>query len=316
MRPLRSLMLGDTDHYLSPYIHGVAQGMARLGHLHSSVSIRQPAHVIQQRILDVRPDVLWTHMLLWAPAGAPATPSLLALVDQAARAGSRVVIHDGDYKPATRHPESLTSWCSLALANHTFDRSAWKVPVLRWPYFAFDQDSIAAALPELACDLFFAGTLGGGPVYGERTRFIAAVQHDVDRRARHRGRRGFRLSDPNDGNTLLRTAELAASAGAVLGCGRPGVDGWVDTRVFQYTGAGAILLHDDAAGYLEPWVHFAPYTSGDAGSVIEALERIEGLGEAGRAALRMRAFHHCQAHHSASARVRQVLEQLFGRSRA
>ena len=297
MRPLRSLMIGDTDHYLSPYIFGVGQAMARLGHWHSSVSIRQPPGVIEQRIADVRPDVLWTHMLLWPPGGA-SRDALLDLVVAAARAGARVVIHDGDYKEACRYPHALP-WASLALCNHRFDRSAWKVPTLHWPYFAFAQERIAAPGPAYACDLFFAGTLGKEPVYAERTRLVEAIGRRVH----------LRTAQPGV-NTLLDTAQVAADAGAVLGFGRPGVSGWVDTRVFQYPGAGAVLLHDDAAGYLEPWVHFVPYESGSSESAVEALGRLAAARESERQVLRERAFAHVQKHHSSVARVRQVLAAL------
>lgn len=301
MRPLRSLLLGDCDHYLSPYIFGVGQAMARLGHWHSSVNLRQPIEVIRQRIADVRPDVLWTHMLLWPPPGSPAVAQLVAVVAEAARVGARVVIHDGDYKPATRHPEDISAWCALALCNHAFDRSAWKVPTLRWPYFAFAQDRIADANRALACDLFFAGSVGTGPVYAARTKLLEDV--------RAKGVR-LRLPAAGEGNTLLRTAEIAASSGAVLGFGRPGVAGWVDTRVFQYPGAGAILLHDDGAGYLEPWQHFVPYPSGSAAGIADALGRLRRLSPGARQNIRDRAFAFVQKHHSSVARVSEALAHL------
>lgn len=295
-------MLGDCDHYLSPYIFGVAQGMTRLGHWHSSVSIRQPLSVIEQRIADVRPDILWTHMLLWPPPGSPPVAELVALVERAAKRGARVIIHDGDYKAPTRYPQSLATWCALALCNHAFDRSAWKVPALRWPYFAFAQDRIADPDPALACGLFFAGQVARGPVYAERTRLLDALSSARPVQ--------FRIAAERDGNTLLRTAEIAASAGAVLGFGRPGVAGWVDTRVFQYPGAGAILVHDDVAGYLEPWVHFVPYRSGDADSVVGALAELARRSESERRALRQRAFDFVQERHSSVARVAEVLARL------
>jgi len=300
MRPLRSLLLGDCDHYLSPYIFGVAQGMTRLGHWHSSVNIRQRAEVIEQRIADVRPDVLWTHMLLWAPGGAPSTPDLLGIVERAAKRGARVIVHDGDYKPATRHPHALP-WCALALCNHRFDRSAWKCPTLFWPYFAFAQDRIAEHDPRLACDLFFAGSISRDPVYAARTRLLDGL---LSRRVK------LRTPEPADGNTLFRTAEIAASSEAVLGFGRPGVSGWVDTRVFQYPGAGGILLHDDVAGYLEPWVHFVPYQSGIPESVLDALGRLRAMQATGVYAIRKWAFAYVQDKHSSIARVAQVLAAL------
>ncbi len=297
---LRSLLIGDCDHYASPYIFGVAQGMARLGHWHSQISIRQSADLIEQRIRDVRPHVLWTHMLLWPP-GPARVERLIEVVERAAREGAQVIIHDGDYKEPTRYPRDLSRFCALALCNHTFDRSAWRIPSLHWPYFAFAQERISPPSPLWACDLWFAGRLDRGAVYAERTKLVESLRA-----------RGVALRAPGDadGNTLYRTAEIAPSAGAVLGFGRPGVRGWIDTRVFQYPGAGAILLHDDAAGILEPGVHYLPYQSSDAASVLEALRRAQALPEEEQWALRKRAFDFVQEKHSSVARVRQVLDAL------
>lgn len=294
-------MVGDTDHYFSPYVHGTAQAMSRLGHLHSQVSIRSSIDVIVARVRDVRPHVLWTHMLLWAPQGAPAVDKLQAVVAEAARSGSRVIVHDGDYKEKTRHAHDISRWCALALCNHKFKRDAWRVPTLHWPYAAFSQDEICSPSPEWACDVWFAGRLSRDAVYGERTALVDSLI---------RGGTRVRVPADRDGNTLFQTAEIAASAGAVLGFGRPGVDGWVDTRVFQYPGAGGILLHDDAGGYLEPWTHFAPYTSRSAESIREALARLASLTPRERLEMRERAFRHVQERHSTVARVWQVLETL------
>ena len=299
MTTLRSLAIGDCDHYVSPYLIGVREAMARLGHEHREVSIRQPVQVLARAVDESRPNILWTHMLLWAPQpGSPPVDRLVNLMERAARGGARVIVHDGDYKDRCRHPHSLNSWCALALVNHAFDRSPWCVPTLRWPYFAQVQDEIAQPDPAWACDLFFAGQLGKGPVYAERTRFLNAISKTSGQ---------LRMPTERDGNTLAITPAIAASADAILGFGRPGVRGWVDTRVFQYPGAGGILIHDDVAGYLEPWVHYVPYQSGDAASVVDALARLRSLQEPERRALRERAFAYVQEKHNSVARVRQVL---------
>ena len=73
---------------------------------------------------------------------------------------------------------------------------------------------------------------------------------------------------------------------------------------------GAILVHDDAADVLEPWVHFAPYVTGDADSIVEAVERVKALTELERRNLRESALHFVQEHHSYTARVQQVLGAL------
>lgn len=296
---MRSLMIGDCDHYKSPYMRGVAQAMKLLGHEHREVSIRLPARTIDQRLRLWNPTVIWTHMLLWPPPRSPSVDALTEIVSGAAKRGARIVIHDGDAREKCRYPRDISSWCSLALVNHAYDRTSWRVPTLRWPYFAQVQKSIAAPSPELNCPLFFAGTLGGG-IYGARSSLIEAV--------RARGVT-VRMPIPGD-NTIDRTPEIAASADAVLGFGRPEIPGWVDTRVFQYSGLGGILLHDDAQGYLEPWVHYVPYASGSSSSVVEALAKLRSKPEADRTAMRRKAFSYVQEHHSSVERVSQVLRQL------
>jgi len=299
-RPLRSLAIGDCDHYFSPYLLGIAMAAGRLNIWHTQISIRSPIELLIQRVRDVRPDILWTHMLLWAPVGAPKREQLLELCRAARKACAHVLVHDGDVKVPCRYPHNLSDAVDLALCNHRHDRSVWGIPTLRWPYAAFPQDDLAAQVQEWACDLAFAGQLTKDGTYSARTALIEALHK----------RKAVRVFDGREGNTLLRTPELAASATCVLGFGRPDQPGWIDTRVYQYPGAGAILVHDDAADVLEPWVHFAPYVTGDADSIVEAVERVKALTELERRNLRESALHFVQEHHSYTARVQQVLGAL------
>ena len=312
---LRSLMIGDTDHYLSPYIHGIAAASGKLGILHSQISIRQPVAVILQRVLDVQPHVLWTHMLLWGPEGSPPPAALLQVCRLARqRFGTKVIIHDGDLKERTRWPADISAEVDLALVNHRHDRSAWGIPVLYWPYACFPQSEIAKPVPSLRCTLAFAGQLsreGAAGIYDARTAFVRTLQDRVP---------GMRVFDGSDGNTLLRTADLAASADAILGFGRPGT-GWVDNRLLQYPGAGGIVLHDDVPDDLgmTAWRgmakhgyqrgEYVPYESGNVDSVIAALESLQANQNL-LPVLRGDAHSHGQQYHSYTARVQQVLDTL------
>ena len=301
-RPLRSVLIGDVDYYPSEYAFGVAQAMTMTGHWHSTVNVRWDINVIAKRLREMSPDVIWGHMLLWAPGGGASsnkTSDLLELCERwRTKRGTKVLLHDGDARDETRYPFDISSAVDLALCNHTADRSVWKVPQLRWPYFAFYQREIAAPVPEYTCDLVFAGRLDSGGIYRERTMLIHELMICLgDRMKVFRG---------GDEHTLFRTPELAASAGAVLGYGRPGRNGWLDVRVFQYPGAGGILLHDDVGGFLEPGVHYYRYDSGDCESVINALE-CALLEESRVVEMRRAAFDYVQQHHSATARVRQAL---------
>ena len=302
-RPLRSLLIGDTDYYASEFIFGVAQGMARLGHWHTSMSIRQPIEVIKHRARQTQPDIVWGHMLLWPPAADPKTSAkktfdLLSLcAGLKTFYGTRTVIHDGDARTETRFPFEVAGAIDLALCNHTSDRSAWGIEQVRWPYFAFVQDEPAAPSDDLRCDLAFAGRLGEG-IYAHRTALVQTL-------ARALGSR-FKLFPGGDQHTLFRTPELAASAASVLGYGRADAPGWVDVRVFQYPGAGGVLLHDDVGGYLAPGQHYLPYESGNVDSIIDAVEMAAAFGPR----IRREAFAFVQQHHSAVSRVREVLTWL------
>lgn len=297
-RPLRSVLIGDADHYPSEYIFGVNQGMALLGHWHTTVSIRNPLGIIEKRLAEVQPDIIWGHMLLWAPGGEYVTHSLLSVCQHWKDRGTRVVIHDGDARAETRFPHDISSAVDLVLCNHALDRSAWGIPAVRWPYFAFHQERVAPFNPDFAADLAFAGRRGGA-MYAERDAFLDALHKRLPGRFRE-----FPTSDHP--HTLFQTAELAASADAVLGYGRSNATGWLDVRVFQYPGAGGVLLHDDVDGLLEPDVHYIPYKSQDVDSVVDALHRARGLGPR----IRKEAFAYVQEHHSSVARVRQALAYL------
>lgn len=312
-RPLRSILIGDVDFYPSEFALGVNQAMLRAGHWHTSVNIRQTLTTIAKRVEEVQPDVIWGHMLLWAPPGEgepqetrhgttwKALGLLDACVEWKRRFGCKVLIHDGDARTETRCPMNVASAIDLALCNHRADRSVWGIPQLHWPYFAFDQAEIADPVPEFACDLAFAGRLSTEGIYADRTALVLALKAKL----------GDRMKIfPGNGiaHTLYRTPELAASAGAVLGYGRPDRNGWLDVRTFQYPGAGGVLLSDDVGGLLADGAHYMSYQSGSTESVLNALDWLKGVRmQHSENPIRHLAFEYVQAQHSASARVRQAL---------
>jgi len=272
------------------------------GHSHSTVNIRQDIGIIYKRVREIDPDILWGHMLLWAPGGGASSNKTHDLLDLCKswrlKRGTKVFLHDGDARTETRFPSDISSAVDLALCNHTADRSMWKIPQLRWPYFAFYQREIAAPAPEYACDLAFAGRLDAGGIYRERTELVLTLKAKLGER--------MKVFRGGDEHTLFRTPELAASAAAVLGFGRPERNGWLDVRVFQYPGAGAVLLHDDVGGYLEPGAHYYRYRSGSVDSVLSGLDWILSLPDEARK-IREEGFAYVQEYHSASSRVKAAL---------
>jgi hypothetical protein len=158
-------------------------------------------------------------------------------------------------RSARRHapPVHISASFDLALCNHACPRRV-EDPVVRWPYAAMAQREIGAPVDALRCGLLFAGIVRkDDDLYSPRTELLGVLREKL----------GERLTVRTGGvNDRMQAADVAASAQAVLGFGRPEVPGWVDTRVFQYPGAGGVLIHDDAAEFLEPGVHFLRSTRG------------------------------------------------------
>lgn len=297
---LRSVMIGDADYYASEYIYGVNQGMTMLGHTHVTVNIRNDIGLIAQRLEQLRPDVIWMHMLLWAPPPARVLDLLTLCEDWRAR-GARVLMHCGDYNGEVKEakfPNDVSRAVDLALCNHTIKHERWNIPSLRWPYGAFCQLSPSWPLADWQCDLFFAGRAGGG-IYQQRTEMLGLLQQ-------HLGPR-FRLHvSPPATSTMYLTPGIATAAGAVLGYGRPDSPGWTDVRVFQWSGAGGVLLHDQAEEWLTPYEHYLPYKSGSVDSILTALENVPSLGPK----IREKAFKYVQTHHSWVKRVSDALGKV------
>lgn len=300
-RPLRSVLIGDVDNYPSEYAFIVNQGMTRLSHWHTTVNIRQPIGVITKRLFEIQPHLIWTHMLLWPPPETDRNALHEIIAYWRRTLGTRVVIHDGDAKPLTRHPHDISWLADLALCNHTTPRPEWNIPLLHWPYGAFHQDSLALPVEEFLCDLLFAGRLDGG-IYAERTALVLGLKE-------HLGERMRVLPDASTPHTLFRTPEVAASAGAVLGYARPDAPGWVDVRAWMYPGAGGVLLYNGDVPGLDPDWHFVHYDEPSVESVLTALEWVQAHPDQIRQ-MRVRAFEDVQKKHSAVPRVQAVLIKL------
>jgi len=320
---IRSVFLGDPT-YNGAYRLGVAQGIHRLGGLHRDVSLRQDIGDIDKQVREARPHLVFTHMLLWPPPGALSKNDLLELCCAWRKGwGARILLHDGGPQDTSGHHRgSLATEVDLVLCNHLRGVPPdWQIPWIRWPYAAFHQDRIAKPHSDFApCRLAFAGRLSTpssstaasistapSGLYSARTACLQSLSE-----------RGLLTLFPREEgplaglNTRLLTAELAASAGGILGFGRPEVAGWIDSRVFQYTGAGGLLLHDDVAPELSGLADGIHYVQLHGRYDPDEIERAyHDLHSRPVTPIRQAAFTHIQAHHTWVHRVQVVLRYFF-----
>ena len=243
----------------------------------------------------------------WVPRGAPAPGwLLLELLAAWRKRGARVLLHDGDPRAATRYPRDLSAAVDIALCNHRLSRLDWHIRTAWWPYGAMAQREMGEPREDLLCHLLFAGIVrqDDAGLYSGRSEVLGLLREMLGPKLT------IRTGGPND---RMQAAEVAVSARAVLGFGRPEVPGWVDTRIVQYPGAGGLLLHDDAGGLLEPGVHFIPYRPGpDPAATARAIVEAAWQVEQDRPEMRAAAFAHVQAHHTWRHRVGEALGLLWG----
>ncbi len=302
---LRSVFVGYVE-YESLYTRGIAEASARLGIEHTEVSIRTTLPRVDWEVRAAKPDLIWGHMLFWAPhntLGRVDPNDILELVEGWKRdLGCKVVLHDGDPRKATRFPHDISSAVDLVLANHLVPRREWCTTVIQWPFAAPTYAEMAGPVPEFSTPhIAFTGTLRDDALYGSRTACLRALQ-DCDLL--------LVLPRPGEPNTLSRSAEVAASATAVIGFGQD-IPGWIDTRVFQYAGAGGVLLHDDVGTLhgepvLIPHKHYIPVKRYDVDSILGGLMEARRRGPE----IREAAFTWVQSRHTWVHRVQEVLDLL------
>lgn len=305
-RPLRSVML-HSPRYLSGYVLGVAQAMGALGHWHRLVSLFDEAGDIDRQLREMQPDVIWTHCAAWPPPGATPVLDVLRLLAMWKRRGSCVFLHDGDPEQKKVDPDAdMGATFSIALVNRAIDPNPWPMPSVHWPYAAFAQKEIAPPVDEWRCDLLFAGHLRRAEEgYGDRTKLVFDLHERLGP--------AMRIVSPGGGdiNNRMLVADVAPSATAVLGFGRPDVPGWIDTRVYQWPGAGGLLIHDDGGGVLEAGAHYLRFDRNEG--VESVLRCIEQAKQPEASAIRERAFQFIQANHTWRHRVEVALAAFYGR---
>lgn len=302
-RPLRSVWLGS-GRYLSAYSLGVAQAMGILGHWHRQVSFYDSLQDVTRQIAEMRPDVIWTHMALWPPYGALSVDQIVDILAHWRRQGSCVFLHDGDPRERDIQIETASVF-SVALVNRSVETGLYRgLPTLRWPYAAMVQREIGEPCRDWQCDLLFAGIMRNDGLYGKRTQLVDTLKLSLEDR--------MRIVCPGTGdiNNRMLVADVAPSATSVLGFGRPEVPGWIDTRVFQYPGAGGVLIHDDAGEFLNPGEHYYRY---DRTAPVESILDCVGRAKRDGAAIRRSAFRHVQQKHTWLNRVNDALAAFYGR---
>jgi spore maturation protein CgeB len=93
------------------------------------------------------------------------------------------------------------------------------------------------------------------------------------------------------------------------------IHGYLDTRPFQYCGAGALYFHDrnDAIEqFFQKGIHYVEYGKFNVEDFTEKFNYYQENKQAGKD-IRRQAFEYCQKHHNSKVRIQQAIDTIEGR---
>lgn len=305
---LRIACLGDYDNYYSYFNYGVMEGAIRNGAWFRPISFfSNSISDIEKQINWFKPHILFCHMIF--NKRPHKREDVFEMLYKLKKSGVFIVYHAGDARHTPRYTENISDFIDIGIINHLFIEkysSYWKVPCYRWPYMCLYQDCIVDPVDLYKCDIAFTGGISNDPLsvhYG-RTKFIQELKDiklDV-------------AIFPNEkiGNTRFQTAELSASARAILGMQMVNdLPGYIDVRPFQYIGAGGLYFHDYSDSikeYFEPKVHYLEYDKEDLVSFFSLFGYyVFKKPQEGRK-IREAGFRYCQRFHSTKERVKFIID--------
>lgn len=320
MKQLRIATLGDFTKWHSYYLMGTAQGSILNGHLHYAISIRQHPRMIEDQLNAFKADVLFTHMLfsenLKDLYGEELTREDLheVIVKIRKKWGTKVIMQEGDAKSDPRYPYPVNTLIDLCLVNNKlYDHyhNVLKVPCIHWPYFALNQETLSTGNNLFRHNIIFTGNVSERSInhlHAGRANFIRRLSERMDVKI---------FPDDNIGNTRFCTADIAVSCNAVLGIHHGfNVNGYLDTRPFQYCGAGGLYFHSECDAinqFFRPYYHFVPYEHMNVQSFINQYNYHMIENREAAIKIRQQAFEYTQKYHTAKHRIKMVLDILDGK---
>jgi hypothetical protein len=318
MKQLRIATIGDYQQWFSYFLMGTAQGTFLNGHLHAAIPIRQQPIHIEEQLKYFKPHIVFCHMIFSENLNDLCGEHIerehihQMLAVNRKKLGFKVAYQEGDAKKKPRFPYNASEIIDLGLINSSLYnnyQSILQVPCIHWPYFALNQDEFNTSERKFEYQAIFAGNASirkEGHLHYGRARFL----EDLGRRLTLKI-----FPDEKIGNTRFCSQEIAQSASAVIGINQGfNVSGYLDTRPFQYIGAGALFFMDPSPSmdlFFEPSVHYAPYKRHDQFDFMEKFEYYTEHHMDKNKEIRKAGFEYVQKWHSAKRRVQMVIDILL-----
>jgi hypothetical protein len=236
------------------------------------------------------------------------------LVRSRRKLGFKMIYQEGDAKLSPRYPYPVNELVDLTLINSQQTEifsALLKVPCIHWPYFALNQTEMSPGDNLFRAPVVFAGNVSAGRranhLHHGRYEFIEKLKKHVEVRV---------FPSENIKNSRFSSQDVAASAEIVLGINQGlHVRGYLDTRPFQYIGAGGLFFIDRSPAmdlFFEPEVHYVPYARHSVESFIETRQIYFTHQRDQVKQIRRTGFEYVQKWHTAQKRVQLAIGTVMG----
>ncbi len=305
----KAIILGNTNLNYSWFVLTFTQGLMLNDVAVVKIDYKStPLDVIKKRILDYKPDVIFTHLSFHAHIH-PTNKILNFFNDIKSKIDVKIVHTCNDARTKDRYMGDLRGSFDVALVG-TYPmvdncRDVFKIPVWYFPYSCLTYAEMGMYSPDLAYQMpVFTGSPGAHRTgwADNRAGFIEALQQIMR----------IHIFKTQSGQDLRkRTPELSVSAKCILGlCVGYEIEGYIDVRPFQYLGTGAFMImrkfHDM---HLQiPDDMYVPFHSYDSPNLVKELWM--EWKDKDTSKMRERAFQYMQHRHSSEKRLKDILYLL------
>jgi len=309
MKQLRIATLGDWNNYLSYFLVGSMEGAIRCGTWFRPIQLLGvDLSVVKKQIDFFKPHIILSHCIFNTKPEGWREKIFQLLRDAKKKWGSYNCYHIGDARKEPRYPYDISDFMDLGLVNNLeYERwgKIWNIQCINWPYPVLYQKGISSVDERFKSDIVFTGALGSNTHHIERTIFIQQLKD-----------KGINIKtypDETYGNSRFLTAEISASAKAVLGSqmGKE-VFGYVDVRPFQYIGSGALYMqekHKNIEQFFRSGEHYISFEEGNVDSFLEEYNKYNNKSKK----IRKYGFTYCQNYHSTEERIRNIINMYEGK---
>lgn len=308
---MRILVVGNVDSNItgaySWFVKNVYEGCTALGHQVAGVDFKTlPTHKIREVIWSFKPHIIFTH-LTFHKHGLVRLDEVMTMYAEARKQlGAKVIHYMFDARREPRYSRNISEAFDCAFVSNLeaarkFPK-IWGIPVHYSQYACRMYKEMAQPAKDIQVGdtLVFTGSPGSYP--GQRQTLLKGLKKLVPMTT-------FVTGSPQD--LRFRSHELSATAKGILSVSFGyDVEGFIDTRPWQYLGSGAFLIlkvfdgMEDVlpAGLYKPFYTFDPY---EVKIIWEEWFAKDTLP------MRQNAFQFMQQYHACDKRMADTLDVIF-----